>query len=582
MPKLWSFSTTLRSPDRIIDFLNVALEIDGQEWTNSIQEKYQILLIKSRKYKPEHGNLSEESIKILEDISIEMSYEQAEKIFYEKKYQDPAMRGRTSFSPLKDLGLAYINENNKVVVTDLAKKIIRKEIEFTDFFVKWSLKWQYPNPTSNDFVECYDIKPLIGVIALIDKVNNRWHELGHEPVGISKNEFSVFALSLININDINKQVDKLIEYRRNISQIEMRERNNYYKKYIEENLSEFSNATFKNIKDYTDNIIRYFSLTNLIRKRGNGYYIDLVPSRKTLIDSILKNEQGCSNNFETKKEYLDYLNDMNTPNIEISNEQLEIEYRSEIFALINDNNIYNDELEKLKIYSLKELTNLKKKILYKLDKKEYLNEQGISEIINNLEHIRTLDIPASLALEKWVTTSLITLNDAIEIKPNYTSDDENNILFTAPAGTPDIECYYEEFNSICEVTMLNGRDQWHNEGQPVMRHLKDFQEHSNNENNYCLFIAPQIHRDTLNTFWYSVKYEYEGSKLKIVPLSLKRFEEILYALRKLKKNNISFSRNNIKELFDTICNVDKISNSNEWWSYINDSFDDWKNKLINI
>ena len=82
-----------------------------------------------------------------------------------------------------------------------------------------------------------------------------------------------------------------------------------------------------------------------------------------------------------------------------------------------------------------------------------------SDIIYNLEHIRNLDIPPSLALEKWITTSLITLNDAIEIKPNYTSDDENNILFTAPAGTPDIECYYEEFNSICEVTMLTGRDQ---------------------------------------------------------------------------------------------------------------------------
>ncbi len=492
------------------------------------------------------------------------------------------MRGRTSFSHLKDLGLAYINDFNKVIVTDLAKKIIKKEIEFSDFFVKWALKWQYPNPTSNDFVDGYNIKPLIGVIKLIDKVNNKWFLLGHEPVGLSKNEFSIFVLSLININDIDKQVDKVIEYRNNLSKLEMKERNNYYKQYIKDNLSDFTNATLKNIKDYTDNIIRYFSLTNLIKKRGNGYYIDLVPSRKSLIEVILKNESGASNNFKSKKEYLDYLNDIEKPNIEISNEQLEIEYRLEISNLINNNNIFNDEIDKLKDYSLKELIILKKKILYKLEKNDYLNEVGITKIINNLENIRTLEIPPSLALEKWVTTSLITLNDAIEIKPNYTSDDENNILFTAPAGAPDIECYYKEFNFICEVTMLTARDQWHNEGQPVMRHLKDFIEHSNTENNYCLFIAPQIHRDTLNTFWYSVKYEYEGCKLKIVPLSLRRFEEIMYALRKLYINNKNFNRNNIKDLFDTICNVDNISDSNEWWSHINESFDAWKNKLINI
>ncbi|MEG1009792.1 MAG: hypothetical protein RSF67_08305, partial [Clostridia bacterium] len=68
----------------------------------------------------------------------------------------------------------------------------------------------------------------------------------------------------------------------------------------------------------------------------------------------------------------------------------------------------------------------------------------------------------------------------------------------------------------------------------------------------------------------------------IVPLSLRRFEEIMYALKKIEKSDLSFNRNNIKDLFDTICNVDNISNSNEWWTHINESFDAWKNKLINI
>ena len=59
MKKLWSFSTTLRSPDRIIDFLNVLTNLENQKWNNETQEKFQILLIQNRKYVPEKNNLSD-------------------------------------------------------------------------------------------------------------------------------------------------------------------------------------------------------------------------------------------------------------------------------------------------------------------------------------------------------------------------------------------------------------------------------------------------------------------------------------------------------------------------------------------
>jgi hypothetical protein len=38
-----------------------------------------------------------------------------------------------------------------------------------------------------------------------------------------------------------------------------------------------------------------------------------------------------------------------------------------------------------------------------------------------------------------------------------------------------------------------------------MRHLRDFEEKTKKES-YCLFIAPQIHQDTLETYWISVKF----------------------------------------------------------------------------
>lgn len=343
------------------------------------------------------------------------------------------------------------------------------------------------------------------------------------------------------------------------------EKYNFYKNYIKKNLSDFSNAKISNIKDYADNIIRYFSLTSLLRIRGNGYYIDIAPSRRQYLKKILLGEDGSSNNFKSKKEYLNYLVDMTLPLIELDNKEIRNEYINEITKLIKENDILLKELMFLKKYDLKQLINLKKRVLFKLEKKQYLNKKGLTKIINSLEGIRNLEIKPSLALERWISTSLITLNDDEEIKPNYSSDENNNIIFTAPPLQADIECYYKEFNLICEVTMLVGRDQWHNEGQPVMRHFSDFiRKQKNNKENYCLFIAPRIHRDTLNTFWYSLKYEYEGLNLKIIPFSLKRFEEIIYSLRILYLNNISFSRHNLKELFDLICNVTNINSSLEW------------------
>lgn len=582
MKKIWSFSTTLRSPDRIIDFLSVLSNLENETWNNETQQRFQILLIQNRKYVPENNNLSEESIAILEDVNKQMTFEQAQKIFLEKNYQDPAMRGRTSFSPLKDLGLAYINENNRIVIPQESKDILSGNLNFSDYFMKWALKWQYPNPTSSDYVEGYDIKPLIGVLKLIDKVNVKWQNMGHEAVGISKAEFSIFALSLTDIKNVDNQVDKLINYRIKLSTIPAKDRNNYYREYINENLSDFSNASLDNIRDYTDNVIRYFSLTNLIKKRGNGYFIDIVPTRQKMVDRLFKIENGNSNNFSASKEYLEYLRNSSLPDLSEDTAEIEQEYRNELFVLITKNKVMEEELERISNYSYKELVDLKRRILLKIDKTNYLNEEGINNIIYSLEHFRNLDVKPSLALEKWISTALITLNDAVEIKPNYHADDDNNILFTAPAGVADIECYYNEFNTICEVTTLVGRDQWYNEGQPVMRHLKDFIDNSDKDanNNYCLFVAPKIHRDTINTFWYSVKYEYEGCKLKIIPLSLKRFEEIIYALRKLNKNNKKFVRQNFVDLFENVCSVDNINNSDEWWNHVNSTFEEWKENLI--
>ena len=132
---------------------------------------------------------------------------------------------------------------------------------------------------------------------------------------------------------------------------------------------------------------------------------------------------------------------------------------------------------------------------------------------------------------------------------------------------------------ICEVTLLKSRDQWFNEGQPVMRHFRDF-ENKSQKDNYCLFIAPILHRDTVNTFWMSVKYEYEGAKQKIIPFSISQYNTILEIVLELNNNNYRIKHTDIKNLLESLYNKSSsASNCDEWLSSFSDIISNWKCEL---
>lgn len=130
--------------------------------------------------------------------------------------------------------------------------------------------------------------------------------------------------------------------------------------------------------------------------------------------------------------------------------------------------------------------------------------------------------------------------------------------------------------------MLNGRDQWYNEGQPVMRHLRDFENKNDDKKSYCLFIAPKIHRDTLNTFWTSVKYEYEGARQCIIPFTINDFVSLLKILVEIKKEGKFLTHGEIARLYDEIINTSNdFSDSSEWLNEIPNTINSWQ-KSINF
>lgn len=603
MESLWSMSTTVRESDRIYGFLNVAKKLEGVVWNDKSQRKFQILLVQFREYLNDSSNgqtfkkLNDEQIMWLSNKDKDMTFEMAESIIEIKDYVGgPEMRGRQSMAPLRKLGLVYLDEDGKIIVSDVGNKFINNEISIDEFFLDSLLKIQYPNPLDDSY-RSWNTKPFISILHLIKRVNEKCDSLKIKAKGILKDEFGVFALSMQNYYDVERYASLLIEYRKKYeSIINEQDKKDFREKYINELLPNFKKPVTNSI-EYTDNMIRYFRQTKLIHIRGkySNTYIDLEPRRQTEIDSILEKDSGKPIIFSNIHEWLDYFSVYGTYELPYeTHDKLKAilaNVNRENLQIAKDNNITYEpfyyyetnkkEHKNLIIKAREERTRLQNIKL----KNEYFDASKIDEtnqaltLIYQKDRNKILTNKPSLEFEKWMNIALNIFNDALLIKPNTIVGDDNEPINTAPGGVADIECYYETYNAICEVTTLTSRDQWINEGQPVMRHLRRFEEFSDKPKNYCLFVAPRLHQDTVNTFWNSAKYEYEGRKQRIVPITIPQLILLLEGVKKVHANNIKLNHILLNELLERCSETENIRSSKDWIPNIQKEIDNWIQKL---
>lgn len=597
MNSLWNMSTSVREAQRVKGFLKVAKKMEGQNWSRENQAKFQIMLVQYHEYlnDPSNGQtfqkLTEEQCNWLTKFDEVIPYDVAESIIANKNYVGGAdMRGRQSINPLVKLGLVS-KENNILAISDLGNKYINDEITDEEFFTDSLVKLQYPNPTDDSYKD-RNIKPFIAILQIIKKVNELCREKGIKEKGISKDEFGIFGLSILDYNMIDDYAQRIIDYRLKIESIsDYNEKKKFKEDYILGFLSSYNNP-IKNTDEYADNMIRYIRQTKLIYIRGkyDNIYIDLEPRRKMEIDLLLKEDIGKPIYFGNTSDWLDYFGTFGTAklpyeteyyltetlkNIDKENSDSAKKYGISYTNIVPVKDRY--KLKKLVSYAREERTRIQNVVL----KQEYFDSSKIDEAVEMLIAIdkrdkEKLTYKPSLELEKWVNVGLNIINDSILIKPNTKVGDDNEPIDTAPGGVADIECFYNSFNMICEVTMLTSRDQWYNEGQPVMRHLRDFEEKTDKKS-YCLFVAPSIHQDTLNTFWTSVKYEYNGIKQKIVPITIVQFISLLEYVKKLRINNRRINSSDFDSLLNKCSTVDTVSCSNDWKNNIGNEIVSWIN-----
>lgn len=603
MLKAWSITTTVRNPERLRDFLVALKPLENKSWNKSNQETYQKLLIKNRLYGfgsiQFYNGLTPKIIDIINDTDNDIEDSTVDEIIELKRYTDFAMRGRQSINPLTKFGFVVI-DSGIVKITDLGKKLIASEKDAGDVFLKSFIKWQIPNPANNDFSDNGDYKvvPFVATLKLISEVNRIEATRGKNQVGISKREFSLFSPSLVRYTDIQKYAEEIIKFRKlqigKTKQERKDVRDNYRRKFAIDFLGTSSqveiNKLLKNLQDYGDNAIRYFRLTKFIRIRGNGFFVDLEPNRHTEIEALLEHEFYKPKSFKDKDEYVSYMSDDSLPALpwRTTNKLNEIinDIYSEIVQLQNnlsltiDSKKKTDEMSEIELESyINDLREIRKDLQ---EKDNHIKSQPISSVSQYAEQLENIfefeNRP--LMLEYLSTMGLHALNDSKEIKPNYPVGDDNEPTNTAPGGMADIECFYNSFNMICEVTMLKARDQWFNEGQPVMRHLRDFE--NKHANAYCLFIAPTIHTDSAETFYVANTVGYKGGKQKIAPLTIKQFVEILKTLRQMRESNKYFTHTHLKSLIDNISeSANKVNNSDDWINNTQNIINMWSFNLVN-
>lgn len=536
----WSISTTVRSPQRVRGFLAVLSQLDGREWDGQAQQEFQIRLVQARLYgfgrQQFYNGLTEPDVELLKSGN-PISLNDAARIFNAKNYEDPAMRGRNSFKPLQKFGFANII-NRRVTITDSGRALLEDDCGYGEILLRSLLKWQLPNPLDASGFPAnfgYNIKPFVGILHLMDSVNRLCREREIKEKGLSRTEFEIFGLTLIDWRNISQTADEVVNFRQQLEAMPRNDASDFIDGEANRLRSDFN---LKHLLDYADNASRYFRMTGYIAFRGNDRYLDINPLRRVEVNSVIATDSAQPVIFNQKGDYANLLGDVTTPDLP---GELPDELRESIADIttrlvsIGETSFSSPSTDATQA-ELKEQRNTMRErhltLVEKLGKEQLTEPNNIRQCANELRQListRKRRINGPETLERLCKEALEALNDAIEIRANYPVGEDGIPTSNALPGMPDIECYYVGFATICEVTLLRDSKQWVHEGQPVPRHLHVFEnrEGGTDVENFCIFVAPSMHQDTLNTFHICVRHGYEGRRQNIAPITVEQLCQLL-------------------------------------------------------
>lgn len=296
----------------------------------------------------------------------------------------------------------------------------------------------------------------------------------------------------------------------------------------EKSAQKFINTKARNHIDYADAAIRYLRETRLVSLTGSrSNRIHIPNDKREEVKYILDHLTREPISWAKASDYTALLFDAATPTLYGDNSE-------RLMAAISslDPAQAASHLALLSLDSLKDLKEelTRRRVETTIEEQVntlqlYTEFDDIEVTYSDIKKRQVLDAPL---LMEWNTWRAFVMLDDGEIKGNFVFDDAGYPLVTAAGNQADIVCAYDDFDILVEVTLSKGAKQYEMEGEPVARHLGNYQKQTSKDV-FCIFIAPNLHPATLSHFYLLHQYEvaYYGGKVRIIPLSLDEFQDLL-------------------------------------------------------
>ena len=495
-----SFSTTMRNPARIADFLNCILPFEGQILTKEIIHKVAVNLISQKLYKPTFIG-TDPRLKAIYNSDDDFSLEDTEYII-KNSPQDHKEAGFEKGWPSRfdtwyklpmEFGFIYYEMDAPIEISttghmliDAVREIPKNDDKIQNVFLNAMMKYQTNNPFRKNSNTNAPLPLLLNVIKLLKEDPDE----GDSGVFISE-------LSMIICWPDNDAVSLYNE----IKAFRKKHRFTYGDEVMYDRCLQILNADsskknrFK-ISQITgeavDEFIRKMRITGLISLRGNGRFVDFNSFESERIDYVIRN-YSTFDSYTSKQTYFHYMGSIDPHILSIQHQE-------------------PTGMEAVKEKTIKEWAD-------NHDKEFIYNELNIT-CSRNESHdptLRIIDKPTRF--EFLVSIALKQHFQDLIVRPNYKSDDEGIPTFTAAGGMADIECFDKDCNPLVEVTLMQARTQANNEMPAITRHLTEAVEKYPETKVFTIFVAPTIHADTI----YMAKFSKFQYNVDIVTLNIVEF-----------------------------------------------------------
>lgn len=483
-----SFSTTIRNPERIPNFLRCILPFEGKILSSEIIHEVIKNIIREKEYTPMYVSRTAALKAISKSEDETFSDEQLEKIIKmsPQKHKEAGFeygwdsRFDTWYKMIKEFGFIKYAMGKPIIITVTGHMLIDAYMEqpcndkkIQTVFLNALMKYQTNNPLRRNLNENVPLPLLLRVIQYLhdDPDENDAGVARHElPILICWRDNNAYA-AYQYIKNIRKEVgftcsDEYI-YEKCLSILESNNRN-----YLKME---------KICHEAVDEYIRKMRMSGLLSLRGNGRFLDINSFETESAVYVMENYMEYPK-FDDEDAYIDYMGTIDSKILQI-----------EVEKTIDFSDIRKQTLFKYAADMSKE--SIQKELLLVCEKKE--SKHDILRFIN-----------APTRLEFLTSIALVQNFEGLDVNPNYSVDDEGLPTFTASGGYADIECYDTDCDSYFEVTLMCGRsDQVNNEIIPISRHLKEAKEKRRQEA-FSVFVAPVIHPDTKEAAeWQKIKYD---------------------------------------------------------------------------